>query len=427
MSSPHVVVACHAWYADSIGGSFRLASELAESLAANDCRVSYLCAGPADRDLPDREEVGEVVVYRYRPPDGSRLQRLRGHLRESVRLLARIHDDRPVNILTGHSPLQFHGAAKQARRLPDRAGLRTNFTVHSPFDDEITPVGGRIPLTTRLAIAIARRIDRACCRLADVVQTDSQYTLDVFRQRHRAAMLRDDGSFKGVVAPGWVDTATFRPADELAASKAELRASLGSPWPGRGDDAGPVFFTLRRLEPRMGLEDLVDAAATLKRDGRQFRVLIGGGGSLRESLDERIAAAGLTDTVVMLGRIPEDSLAASYAAADCFVLPTRALECFGLIVLEAFAAEVPVIAAAAAAIPELAEHQGRDWLFPPGNADALADRMRRFLDGTLRPTQPLREFATGYDRETVLERWRSLLLAPREHSRPVADAATASA
>ena len=100
---------------------------------------------------------------------------------------------------------------------------------------------------------------------------------------------------------------------------------------------------------------------------------------------------------------------AEYALEQFVVLPTRALECFGLIVLEAFAANTPVIASDVAAIPEIASRQGDEWLFPPGDADALVAKMQQFLDGELTVTADLRGIAEEYDRERVLKIWTDLL------------------
>jgi glycosyltransferase involved in cell wall biosynthesis len=237
--------------------------------------------------------------------------------------------------------------------------------------------------------------------MADQVQCDSRYTLSVMTQRHRRAV-----GNKGLVAPGWVESTRFVPCENRSA----IRHILGDQW----NVDSPVFFTLRRLQNRMGLETLVDACQLLVQRGLKFRTLIGGGGPLRESLQERINSAGMQQSVLLLGRLPEEQLADCYAAADCFVLPTKALECFGLIVLEAFACNTPVIASNVAAIPELAERQGRDWMFEPGDVKQLADRMQAFLEQRLKPTVDLRSVAMEYDKPKVLAEWERILVGSRQ-------------
>ena len=403
-SRRHVVVACHAWYGDVIGGAFRLATEFAQHLAAAGYRTSYACC--ADDKQPGtvlHEPQHGVEIFRYRPPQPglSGLQRLRYHVHQTADLVRRIHHENPVHLLSSHSPLQGLGAAKALTGQ----GVFINYTVHSPFDDELlSNVGaGRPSLMQRLAGRVARWVDYRNVVLADRVQTDSRYTLQNFERKHGKAL-----KSKSVVAPGWVEADRFQPATD----RRTLRSRLGGAW----DTDRPLLFTLRRLESRMGLDTLIQACARVATEGLRFRALIGGGGALQQTLQEMIDAAGLQEQVRLLGRLPEEQLADAYAAADCFVLPTRALECFGLIVLEAFACDTPVIASAAAAIPELAEQQGTDWMFEPGNVDQLSDRLRAFLTGRLKSTVNLRNVAVNYDKPKVLGQWEELLVGSRQSS-----------
>jgi glycosyltransferase involved in cell wall biosynthesis len=400
-TSPHILVACHAWYGDTIGGSFRLASEFAEFLAASGCKVSYLCCANSTRwKGPLQEVINGVNVFRYMPPAPtiSGFRRMLFHVQQNKRLARSIHAEYPVNVLNGHSPLQALGAAQALQRCKS---IFNNYTVHSPFDDELQSNTGRsLPrLMSRLAALMARRIDGKNVQLANRIQCNSQYTLSVMLAKHS----RKIGQ-KGIVAPGWVDVSQFQPAN----NRRELRNWLGELW----QTDSPIFFTLRRLENRMGLETLIEACHKLHDEGLKFRTLIGGGGSLKESLQRMIDVAGIGTSVQLLGRLPEADLARCYAASDCFVLPTRALECFGLIVLEAFACNTPVIASNAAAIPELAEQQGIDWMFEAGDVEQLTDRMRRFVAGQLKPSIDLRGVAIEYDRLSVLKRWQELLFKP---------------
>ena len=392
-----VLVTALAWWGDMVGGPFRLASEFAEYLAGVGYDVTYLCCDVApERRLPAQEMVKGVDIRRYpQPADAQPLVRAARHVARSRRLVRGLLRERPIAALSGHSPLQFLGAAPVVRS----SGAFCNYTVHSPFDDELlcSAGSGRPALGTRARVATARLVDRANAYLAHRVQTDSRYTLDTMQRKHGASM-----AGKGVVAPGWVDVQAF----QQTWHRRTIRRRLGGAWV--TDE--PIFFTLRRLEPRMGLDLLVGAAARLRGDTR-FRVLIGGSGPLREELWRLVEQQGLQDRVHLLGPLPDELVPLAYGAADCFVLPTRALECFGLIVLEAFAAGKPVIAACTAAIPELAVRQGARWMFEPDDEEALADRMRAFLSGELRVTVDTRSIAEEYDRARVLPRWERLLFA----------------
>src|SRR5207253_1011160 len=73
----------------------------------------------------------------------------------------------------------------------------------------------------------------------------------------------------------------------------------------------------------------------------------------------------------------------AYEAADLFILPTRDLECFGLIIVEALAMGCPVIASEVGAIPELLRPLAPEWLVPPGDVEKLRQKVTAFLDGSL--------------------------------------------
>jgi len=394
--SHSILITAHAWYHEQIGGSLKIATELAEHLAARGHPVFYVC-GTRDHS-PDNPTIERgVELWRYPLPRAASPHpaNVLAHVRATYRLTREILRRRPVSCISGHTPLQFLGASMAAGgRCPHQV-----YSVHSPFDDELDCGcnGRRKRVRDRLAILAARAIDRKNCRRASVVQCGSRFTAGVLEQKYGPRIAR-----KTRIAPGWVDVERFCPVDD----KAAVRARLGAAW----DSEKPVFFTVRRLEARMGLQQLVEAAGILSREGFRFRLLIGGAGPLETSLREQIQQAGLQDTAHLLGRIAEDELPLCFAAADCFVLPTRALECFGLIVLEAYASGVPVIGTPVGAIPELVALQGTEWLTAGAAAREIADRMAAFLRGELvGDCTKLRAMAERWRADLVLQQFREIL------------------
>lgn len=366
-----VVVVSHAWIDDQVGGAYRVASEFAEHLAASGCRVCYVC-GTSKWVFDNPTLVRGVELWRYQYPRHSSPHPLNliGHLRGAYRVTRSIAKSMTIMGLNGHSPLQFLGASLAI----GRAQIKQVYSVHSPFDDELFEnwTGSTIGIRRRISLGIARAIERENCRRATQVHTLSEYTLNLLRQKFPRIM-----QAKGLICPGWVDTGRFVPA----VSRKSARAQLDPVW--RVDC--PLFFTLRRLEPRMGLDRLLDAVHRLKtgRPDRPFRLIIGGAGSLRTELREHVIRLGLENCVFLIGRVDDDVLPGCFAASDCFVLPTVALECFGLIVLESYACATPVIATPVGAIPELIQEEQRSWLTAGTGSADIADRMQEFLDGRL--------------------------------------------
>ena len=162
----------------------------------------------------------------------------------------------------------------------------------------------------------------------------------------------------------------------------------------------------------MGLDHLVSACAMLASQGYRFSLIIGGSGPLRKELEADIARYNLTGLVHLVGRISEEQLPLYYAAADCFVLPTRSLECFGLIVLEAFACGTPVIATPSGSIAEVMGKSFQSWLTEDTSAEALANRMRSFVRGEL-DSKPgsLKRHAEHYSAWAILPRLQKALLS----------------
>jgi glycosyltransferase involved in cell wall biosynthesis len=102
----------------------------------------------------------------------------------------------------------------------------------------------------------------------------------------------------------------------------------------------------------MGIENLIEAFQQSDVLRKKGLLLIGGEGFLKESLRAMVKDFGLGETVRFLGRVSEEDLPRYYQAADFFVLPTRELEGFGLVILEAMACGTPVLGTPVGAIPE---------------------------------------------------------------------------
>ncbi|HQX76461.1 MAG TPA: glycosyltransferase family 4 protein, partial [Thermoflexales bacterium] len=122
---------------------------------------------------------------------------------------------------------------------------------------------------------------------------------------------------------------------------------------------------------RNGVDVLIRACALLK-DQKDVHVFVGGKGPDRPAMEKFIAENGLANTH-LLGFIPDEDLVDYFRAADVFVLPTRTGEGFGLVIAEANACGVPVIATRSGAPEEIVQDGITGLLVPPENPAALAD------------------------------------------------------
>jgi glycosyltransferase involved in cell wall biosynthesis len=173
------------------------------------------------------------------------------------------------------------------------------------------------------------------------------------------------------VIDGGVNTDQFRPAPD----RAKLRAELGL----REEET--LFLAVRRLEPRMGLIDLIDGFQTVAQEFPKARLWIGGSGPLRDALVSRIRIFNLENRVRLLGYIPEVDLARYYGAADCTVMASTDLEGFGLSTIESLACGTPVIGTRRGATPEILEPLDPNLLYD--SPSDLAPQLRAILSGAI--------------------------------------------
>jgi len=137
--------------------------------------------------------------------------------------------------------------------------------------------------------------------------------------------------------------------------------------------AGPVVGCVARLAREKALDVLLDALALLP----DVNALLIGDGPERSALEEQAVALEVADRVVFAGWQPEP--ARFFPSMDVFVLPSR-FESFGLAVLEAMLAGLPVVACDVGSVGELVVDGTTGLLVPPDDASGLADALRRLLD-----------------------------------------------
>jgi glycosyltransferase involved in cell wall biosynthesis len=168
----------------------------------------------------------------------------------------------------------------------------------------------------------------------------------------------------------------------------------------------------------MGLDVFLSALENLA-EKHNFTAVLAGDGPERARLMQRISTGRLTSRVLFPGRMPESELPLAYQAADAFVLPTIALEGFGIIILEAWANGCPVIASNIGAISELLQPISPQCLVEPANAQALNEILERVLTGSLklpRPEELMNHVAGRYSRHILLPEYLRLLTAPIDTS-----------
>ena len=173
--------------------------------------------------------------------------------------------------------------------------------------------------------------------------------------------------------------------------------------------SGIRVLAVGRLSHYKGFDVLLDALA----NAPHVRVLLVGEGEGASSLRARAAERGVASRIRFAGGLDEATLLAAYASADLFALPSlNRGEAFGMVLLEAMRARLPVVASAipGSGVGEVVVDGETGFLVEPGDADALADALAKLDDAALR-TRLGEAGRTRFERRFTLERSAAQWLA----------------
>jgi glycosyltransferase involved in cell wall biosynthesis len=320
------------------GGDCVLMLELGRAATAQGFDVDILATDPYFRGLIEAHGLGlvemDVIRREIRPFwDLRGLLRLRRFLARSPYALVHTHTTKPGIVGT---------FAARGARVP-----AVMHTVHLfPFHEET----GR--LVTTAYVGAERLAARWCDRIVTVSEFQRDWAL-------RAGI----GSPEQVVAiPNGVPLDRVEPRR----ARAEVRAELG---------IGEAFMILStgRLAEQKGLEYLIRAAALLRRDLPNARIVLAGDGPLGHELARLVASLGLEDAVALLGH--RSDIADLLSASDLVVLPSL-WEGLSISLLEAMAAARPVITTSIGSNREVTNDGEAAVLVPPKDPESLAAAIR---------------------------------------------------
>ncbi|MGB3740074.1 MAG: glycosyltransferase, partial [Pontixanthobacter sp.] len=133
----------------------------------------------------------------------------------------------------------------------------------------------------------------------------------------------------------------------------------------------PRIVCVGRLSAEKGYYTLIEAIERLNRASIHPQVTIVGDGPERGALIDAANAANIVENIKFAGALPETQTLARIAAADMLVLPSL-MEGLPVVLMEAMAIGVPVVASRVAGIPELVEHGVTGLTFTPTDAGELA-------------------------------------------------------
>lgn len=186
------------------------------------------------------------------------------------------------------------------------------------------------------------------------------------------------------VIPNGVDDKLFTPNWD----KEELKAQFGI--------EGKVVLYVSRMSYRKGPHVLLNAFSEIE----DATLVMVGSGELLPFLRAQAKFLGIEDRVKFLGYVNSKMLPKIFGMADVFVLPSITAEAFGIVILEAMASGLPVVATNVGGIPEIIRESESGLLVSPGNELELRNAIEKLL-----LDDNLREWFGNNGREAVEEKY----------------------
>lgn len=343
-----------------------------------------LVVAPTYEEMPENEEwvVRIPAIQNFNASDFSL------PVPAPSRLRSRLDDFEP-DVVHSHHPFLL---GVSALRAAAERGLPVVFTHHTLYERYTHYVPGDSPQMKKLAIELAV----GYCDLCDAVIAPSDSVADLLRDRGVETRIE--------VIPTGVDVERFSGGDGAAA-----RQRAGIP---------PTTFVaghVGRLAEEKNLPLLARALVRFAGDYPQAHVVVAGRGSAEDAIVDTFEERGIGDRLHFMGRLDVPTLADVYAAMDVFVFASQT-ETQGMVLTEAMAAGVPVVAIDASGVREVVEDMVNGRLIQEEDAEELAralawvaeaspERRRELADGARRTADELSLPRTA---ERALALYRSL-------------------
>lgn len=367
----NILVVSDAIFEDEEGGAARIASEISNRLSERGHKIYNFSRRKTG--FSKTEKIGKREIFRYK----FKGLNLFGSYLDAKNIIENICRKTSIDILDFHNP--------QSAYLVNISGKLSTipriYHFQSPWhiEYEIRAKQKNVSyLSTKLQSAVRRKIENSVLKTCDKIIVLSEYMKDVLKNYHSIPSDRIN------IIPGSVDTERFCPiADSLL-----LRKELGLP------SDKMIVFTVRNLAPRMGLENLLLAFSKVVEENKKVCLVIGGRGFLEEKLKSMSSELGLTEYVKFTGYIPDELLPKYYQASNLFVLPTLALEGFGLVTIESLSCGTPVLGTPIGATTEILLKL--NLLFESNTPEAMAKRIKEFIELPQSELETLRKKCRDY-------------------------------
>ncbi len=342
---------------DNLGGVCNVVNAVALHLREAGHGAWLLLPGESDRAEETSSRIGlPAVRLNLRPAHvpGARIKGMAAyafHLRETRRQLRNVLRERSIDVVNVHFP---HDSSQHLVAMREAGLCRLVASIHGadllPYTKE--PPQAQNSVNSVLAIS--------------------------------DALVAPSHSFVRAAARTWPILGT-RPVHVIpnGVDPAELGYDPHLPW---SEAEPPYILSVATLVPYKGVDVIIRAFALMASEFPAVRLKLVSHGPDYANLMQLAGLLGVADRVDFLGALDRPQVASALRGSTLFVLASRSdSESFGIAAAEAMALDRAVIVSNVGALPEMVEHEKTGLLVPPGDAQSLADAMRRgLLDRPLR-------------------------------------------
>jgi glycosyltransferase involved in cell wall biosynthesis len=340
-----------------IGGAERVLYEQTTRLVRRGHNVFIMT-----RRLPGHDKNYECIQgvseYRYNCSKRNAILFLFSTLKNSKKLFEKLQHSVKFDCINLYQPFSAFGVV----RSPLSKHIKKNYVCFSlSFEEYISrnkKFGG--PLKRwfyNLNIFVRKWLEKKNLKNSDQIIVLSEYTKTTLWSAHKLPLNNVS------IVPGGVDLERFIPAPDSL----EIRRNLNMP------NNRIILFTVRNLVQRMGLENLINAIKIVIKNVPDISLIIGGDGVLKSELIKLSRKLNLKGYIKFAGFIPEKQLPDYYNMADLFVLPTKELEGFGLVTLEALASGLPVVGTPVGGTEEILGKFDSRFVFKGTDPESMAE------------------------------------------------------
>lgn len=346
-------------YAPHVGGVARSVAAFSAEYRRRGHRV--LVVAPEFPDMPEDElDVVRIpAIQRFNASDFSVVLPTSGLLTETL-------DEFQPDILHAHHPFLL---GMTAVRIARYRKLPLVFTHHTLYEQYTHYVPGDSPTLKRFVIELATRY----ANLSDQVFAPSESIMDLLRQRGVTTAI--------AVMPTGVELEKFSHGDGAA-----FRQQRNIP------ENALVVGHLGRLAPEKNLDFLAESVALFMKTASQAHFLIIGTGPSEKSIREIFAREGLSGRLHILGILKQQELDDALHAMDVFAFASKS-ETQGMVLTEAMAAALPVVALDAPGAREVVNDLGNGRLLRDESSEAFASALHWLAGRSEKQMQALKQSA----------------------------------